>query len=80
MVTCRFLKYTTSGGGVGLKAEKRLWGEGYWIVSGRLTLRKLQFTTALQSGGWVSETSRASTIDSQLLDGDCSHGWQILVT
>ena len=37
-------------------------------------------TTDLQSGDWVPETSGASTIGGQLLDGDCSYGWQILAT
>ena len=36
-------------------------------------------TTESQSECWVPERHPgASTISSQLLDGDCSHGWQIL--
>ena len=31
-------------------------------------------TTASQSGGWVPKTPGASTVGSQLLDGDRSHG------
>ena len=39
--------------------------------------QELHLTTALLSGGWVPG---ASSIGSHILDGDFSHGWQILAT
>ena len=75
------IRQDLSGAAVGGTAEEGELTERTHMTTTTMKLTvSSELTTASQMEVGCLRHPGASTISSQLLDGDCSHGWQILAT